>query len=151
MPAAITWDLDEVMSRVTVDSNGCWLWNKAIHPTGYAMVNRKGRTQVAHRFVYELLVGPIGDGLDLDHRCHTEDPTCPGGRTCKHRSCVNPDHMEPVEPLVNHRRGRRFEQTGARTHCPQGHPYSGWNLINYGGRRYCRACIYARTNARRAS
>src|ERR1051326_2493639 len=37
----------------------------------------------AHRFVYELLVGPVPDGLVLDHLCRV-------------KNCVNPAHLEPV-------------------------------------------------------
>lgn len=151
MSAAITWDRDQVLSRVSIDPDtGCWNWAKSIHPTGYAMVGHRGKTSVAHRFVYQLLVGPIADGLELDHRCHTEDLTCPGGRSCKHRSCVNPDHLEPMAPLDNCMVGRSFAPINkAKTHCPQNHPYSGWNLITYRGRRYCRACTYARRAAAR--
>lgn len=151
-PAAITWNLNEVTDRVVVDeTTGCWNWAKAIHPTGYATVKRGGISQVAHRFVYELLVGPISEGLELDHRCHTDDQTCAGGKTCKHRSCVNPAHLEPVDPLTNYQRGRAFVVNTTKTECPQGHPYEGRNLIKYRGRRYCRACTYARRTAARAS
>lgn len=72
-------------------------------------------------------------------------------RSCKHRSCVNPEHQEPVEPLVNYQRGRAYQANTGKTRCPQGHDYSGWNVITYRGRRYCRACMYARRAAARAS
>ena len=37
------------------------------------------------------------------------------------------------------------------THCPQGHPYSGDNLIYDAGKRKCKTCVYARNRARRVS
>lgn len=84
-----------------------------------------------HRVVYELVVGPIPDGMQLDH-------------LCRQRACCNPDHLEPVTCLVNVRRGIGH---GSETHCPKGHPYSGENLQihqNKGGpRRVCKQCRHA--------
>ena len=50
---------------------------------------------LAHVVAYEFTVGPVPDGLDLDHMCHNADPTCPGGRACLHRRCCNPGHLLP--------------------------------------------------------
>ena len=77
-----------------VDASGdCWLWTGYITPLGYGTltVRRLGRGFKAHRLVYELLVGPIPVGLELDH-------------LCRNTRCVNPDHLEPVTHAENMRR-----------------------------------------------
>src|SRR6188472_1096483 len=58
----------------------CWVWNGAVRTTGYGQFSR---CTFAHRLSYETHVGPIPDGLDIDHLCGV-------------RLCVNPDHLEPV-------------------------------------------------------
>jgi hypothetical protein len=98
----------------------CWPWTGCLNRGGYGLINggpaRKGRSLGAHRVVYELSVGPIPEGMHLDHTCHTNDPVCRGG-PCTHRRCVNPAHLEPVEPPEN---GRRVP-VARRTLCPYGH------------------------------
>ncbi len=122
---------------------GCWNWYGYVDKDGYGKFcyNTKG-TRIdarAHRFGYEKLIGPIPDGLVTDHLCRVRD-------------CVNPWHLEPVTQIENVRRGLVSEVTTRRnaaiTHCPQGHEYSGWNLMRYGKRRFCRKCLY-RSNRRR--
>ena len=70
----------------------CWIWQLAIDQDGYGQVSINGRNLQAHRFYYEQSIGPIPDGLLLDHLCRV-------------RCCVNPDHLEPVTTLENTRRG----------------------------------------------
>lgn len=104
---------------------GCWLWVASCQPSGYGQIRRGKTTALAHRVAYELLVGPIGDGLDLDHLCRV-------------RSCVNPAHLEPVTRRENARRGLRGVLLVA---CPKGHPYSDQNTyICPDGSRRCRTC-----------
>lgn len=94
--------------RVDRRPAGCWLWTGTIAPNGYGYFAIKGRSQQAHRVAYELLVGPIPDGLDLDHLCRV-------------RACVNPDHLEPVTRSENNRRGfeaRKAEAIAAGTWVP---------------------------------
>lgn len=109
-----------------VDVGDCWVWNGALTQTGYGNVALPGRrTTKAHRWVWENLVGPIPDGLELDHLCLVT-------------LCVNPDHLEPVTPEVN--RQRRWT---ARTQwCKRGHDMRDpANLqITRRGTRQCRAC-----------
>jgi hypothetical protein len=65
----------------------------------------------AHRWAYEDAYGPIPYGLTIDHTCHTNDPDCPGGDTCPHRSCVNARHLEAVDDEENRRRARTRRRT----------------------------------------
>lgn len=76
-------------SKVVRDDDGlyCWPWI-ASTAHGYGQINRDGRPRMAHRVAYELLVGPIPEGLDLDHLCSTP-------------RCCNPSHLEPVTRGVN--------------------------------------------------
>lgn len=112
----------------------CWGWTGVIHHTGYAMFKIDGQNIGAHRWSYETFVGSIPDGFQIDH-------------LCRNRSCVNPDHLEPVTQAENVRRGLRGELL---THCPRGHPYEGDNLIHTARQRYCRACRDMKYRERRA-
>jgi hypothetical protein len=107
-----------------IDPSGdCWEWTGSLNK-GYGQWSAR----MAHRLVWEVLVGPIPDGLTLDH-------------LCRNSRCVNPDHLEPVTQAENNRRGYGWPAANARkTHCPEGHPYSGRNLILFRGSRYCREC-----------
>jgi hypothetical protein len=79
-------------SRVDKDGpNGCWLWTGVHIGAGYGQASLNGVRQVAHRVAYELTVGPVPEGLQLDH-------------LCRNRGCVNPDHLEPVTASENKRR-----------------------------------------------
>lgn len=80
-----------------VDIHGCWNWQLKIDQRGYGVVRREGRVVGnvrAHRWVYEQVVGPISEGMVLDHRC-------------RNRRCVNPAHLEPVTHVENCRRGAK--------------------------------------------
>jgi hypothetical protein len=72
----------------------CWIWQTAAREAGYAITTR-GRW---HRLMYEEHRGQIPDGLVLDHLCRV-------------KSCVNPDHLEPVTQITNCRRGRQAKLT----------------------------------------
>lgn len=87
--------------------NGCWLRGGSTS-RGYAYFNvGNNRLVPAHRYAYELFVGPIPWWLDIDHTCHNTDQTCEGGQSCHHRRCCNPAHLEAVTHRENLRRGRR--------------------------------------------
>jgi HNH endonuclease len=88
-------------------TDGCWLWTGGCNEKGYGYFGGSGITTVrAHIWSWRHVNGPVPKGLQLDHRCHNADPSCPGGVDCLHRKCVNPKHLEPVTPRINARRGR---------------------------------------------
>ena len=119
---------------------GCWLWTGYVGEDGYGQFSVNGKGRRAHRVSYELHVGPIPEGMTLDHRCHNSDDSCPGG-VCTHRRCVNPGHLEVVTNVENVMRGKGFAAEEARqTHCKYGHEFTPENTYVYRKMRYCRTC-----------
>jgi hypothetical protein len=111
-------------------NTGCWLWTGARDANGYGRIAvGNGRWRSAHRVTYELAVGPVPAGLELDH-------------LCQQRACRSPYHLEPVTHRENMRRGNGPMARKARqTHCLHGHPLTGANLrIRQAGLRQCRTC-----------
>lgn len=129
-----------IRARV-VESSGCWLFTGQTDRKGYARLKITGTTVsvFAHRYMWELVNGPVPEGLQLDH-------------LCRRRNCVNPAHLEPVTSLENSRRSPDW--TGNRTHCPAGHPYSEENTLQVESRgmttRTCRTCRIAANRRYRA-
>ncbi|MFI5649963.1 HNH endonuclease signature motif containing protein [Streptomyces anulatus] len=116
---------------------GCILRTSGIDRDGYSLIREgSGKTRRAHRVAYELLVGPIPSGLHLDHLCHTEDASCPGGPACLHRRCINPRHLDPVTNAENAARS----VNARKTHCTNGHEFTAANTRIDRGHRVCRAC-----------
>lgn len=124
-----------------VDKSGdCWLWTSALSK-GYGQFAIDGVQRRAHRLAYTWLVGPIPEGLSLDHLCHGWDATCNLREKCPHRRCVNPAHLEPVPRGVNAMRGHGpWAENARKTHCLRGHELAGENLYLWHGHRICRAC-----------
>lgn len=117
----------------------CWLWTGPTAGQGrYGMFYVGGGRQnqhreYAHRWSYELLVGPIPDGMEIDH-------------LCRNRLCVNPAHLEPVKHAENHRRraGIKHGPYNVGETCKHGHPRTPENVgINTYGYRFCRPCARA--------
>jgi hypothetical protein len=142
-------DIGERLMKYSIPepNSGCWLWLASISNNGYGQITSgyvldgDRRTRWAHRVSYETFVGRIPEGLDLDHLCRV-------------RSCINPQHLEPVTRSENSLRGIGWTTGGAewnrrKTHCHKGHPYSGSNLYicPTRGTRACKIC--QRDNVRR--
>lgn len=130
-----------------VDRRGpdeCWPWTGAAHGGGYGQLHVNGGPRTAHRVIHELQHGPVPAGFHVDHTCHNQDTTCPGGDDCWHRKCCNPAHLEAVPAVENTLRSPHtfVSQNLAKTHCPRGHAYEGANLyvVPKTGHRQCRAC-----------
>ncbi len=108
--------------RIEVDPVfGCWLWTGKLDKDGYAAGH-------LHRRVYELLVGPIGVGLLLDH-------------LCRRRRCVRPVHLEPVTNAVNQLRSNPRRRLTRRT-CPAGHDLGVHAMVSPEGGKICRKCSW---------
>jgi hypothetical protein len=116
-----------------VDKTGdCWEWTGSRNGDGYGTYSVGGKTHRAHRYAYEIVVGPIPEGKQLDH-------------LCRNPPCVNPAHLEPVTSRENTLRGFGACGTNARkTHCKNGHEFTPENTRyrrrgDYIGRE-CVAC-----------
>lgn len=122
-------------------TSDCWNWVGAVSGHGYGNFKAGPRYAMAHRFAYELLVGSIPEGLQIDH-------------LCRNRRCVNPDHLEPVAARENVRRGEtplaNRLRSAQMTHCHRGHPRTPQNLYVYGTKKMCKPCCLESTRQRRA-
>ena len=109
-------------------TNECWLWTGHLS-RGYGRFTIAKRSYLAHRLSYELHIGLIPEGLQIDHLCRV-------------RHCVNPHHLEPVTCRENLLRGTGFVAIQSRrTHCPQGHEYTKANTrLSKQNERHCRKC-----------
>jgi len=119
----------------------CWEWRGQKLWSGYGRffvwAPGGGGKRPAHRVAYELFIGPVPAGLDLDH-------------LCRNRGCVNPDHLEPVTRRTNLLRGNTIPARKARqTHCCRGHEFNAANTkLRPNGTRFCLRCYDLRNPAR---
>jgi HNH endonuclease len=129
--------LDRLATKVLI-GDGCWEWIGAKNGAGYGRlakprVQGQPRTQTyAHRLMYELLVGPIPEGMELDHLC----ARWAGGLG---PSCVRPDHLRPAD--------RRMQlEHMVKDACVNGHPFDEVNtyIRKDNGKKMCRACVRER-------
>jgi hypothetical protein len=140
-------DLPAAIRRRVTTTGDCWVvsgWTtgpKGNEYPGYRPPGRRnangGRLTVrVHRWVYEVLVGPVPDGLVVEH-------------LCEERRCCNPAHLEVVTQRVNVLRGRSPQALNERkTECPRGHRYDYVDPRGYRGCKRCRADAERRRRAR---
>lgn len=123
----------------------CHVWHGGTQGSGYGTFYLDGRHIGAHVAAYILSGKPVPEGSELDHLCHPGDGSCLRA-TCRHRLCVNPDHLEPVTRRENMRRGNTFVAANlAKTHCLRGHeltPENTYVKVLPDGResRQCHEC-----------
>ncbi len=113
---------DRFLSRIT-ESGDCWLFDVNT-VSAYKTFKHQGREWRAHRWSYTRFVGPIPDGLQLDH-------------TCENKSCVRPEHLEPVTNAENQRR-----RVMRAVRCKNGHDLTapGAYRLTSTGARFCKQC-----------
>jgi hypothetical protein len=135
MPVPKRPNIERFLDKIEF-TESCWPWKAAMLQNGYGTfgtasdVPGRLRTVYAHRYSYELFVGPIPDGLVIDH-------------LCRNRLCVNPDHLRAVTRWTNNMENtvNPIALNPDKAHCPQGHPYNEANThITKKGHRKCRAC-----------
>lgn len=111
----------------------CFTYGNA-KPSEYAHFAGKS----VHRLAYVRWVGPIPDGLELDHLCRV-------------RSCCRPSHLEAVTHRENTLRSpiTPAARNAKKTHCDYGHEFTVENTYRMrAGGRSCRACIARRKAAK---
>lgn len=134
---------DRIKAKVKIDENGCWVWQlRCHHKERYGIIAIDSKPKLVHRVSYETFVGPIPEGLQLDH-------------LCRNRPCCNPAHLEPVTPRENIRRSpiHISVRQAAKTHCVHGHEFTPENTYRFttGGKtqRACRTCARERYASKR--
>lgn len=123
-----------LQAKLVENENGCLEFTGYLTPKGYGQIRvggRSGGSHLTHRVAWELVNGPIEDGLFVCHKC--DNP-----------SCCNVDHLflgsnaDNVADMVA--KGRHWAH--GRTSCKRGHPFDDENTrINATtGSRFCHAC-----------
>ena len=121
---------EKLQHYVEEGDGGCWLWTGAL-VGGYGVLQLEGRLQKAHRLSYAEYVGPIPDGLTIDHLCRV-------------KRCIRPEHLEPVTSGENTRRHHDGR-------CKKGHVMDKLTKRGKRGpRRYCSTCRSEYLKKRRA-
>lgn len=120
---------------------GCWAWSGARGSGGYGMHwIGDGVSRVAHRVAFQIVRGPIQEGLTLDH-------------LCRNRQCVNPAHLDPCTAGENASRSPNapYWVKARQTHCKRGHEFNDSNTYVKSGRRSCRECAALLSRLRRSA
>jgi len=121
-------DIARFWSKVE-KTDGCWLWQAAlVRKYGMFRLVQDGKQimRKAHRIAYQLIKGPVPNGMRLDHTCHVE-------------ACVNPDHLRPVTAKQNSE-----NRAGANANSKSGVRGVSWNrlsnkwivTVGHNGKRY---------------
>jgi len=126
--------LAKLLGRIVHSASGCWEF-PSNNGNGYGRLRHCGRMLYAHRVSYELHVGPVPEGMQIDH-------------LCRNRRCVNPEHLDAVSQAENLQRA-----AASITACPAGHAYDQKNTTfkdtETGRHRRCAECHRAQERSRR--
>lgn len=132
-------DLEElkriILSQVTLNTNGCWIWNGVLNGQQYGGISIKPYLSLRIHRVSLKLFKPdeyvIGE--DVLHKCNET-------------FCINPDHLYSGDSTQNHRDTVKAgnHPQAKKTHCPQGHLLFGDNLYVNSKRRHCKLCAKRR-------
>lgn len=134
--------LDHILERVVTPRPDCRIWVRATRH-GYGCISIDGQMKQVHRVVWELVNGPIPDGMTIDHLCRV-------------KACVNPEHLEVVTQAENVARAVPFRPRSSttrrstvtptlRSECLNGHEYTDDNTReDRQGRRVCIECLRKR-------
>ena len=141
---------DRVVPRIerrqVMGPDGCVVSTYSVGSHGYAQVGwtENGRTvmHLVHRLVYQVVYGPVPDGMTVDH-------------ICRNRRCVNWMHLR----LLSNRVNATLNGNALKTHCKRGHEFTPENTrYNTAGYRECVTCrrkqvreAMARARARKAA
>lgn len=141
--------LERFMDKIElIPFHECWEWISNINSSGYGTI-WDNSSQLAHRVAWRLFKGEIPDGMMVLHHCDN-------------RACVNPGHLFVGDAVDNTwdmlSKGRYIQPANygadfqrAKTHCPAGHPYSGYNLRRVSSGRQCRTCHNTKRREARAA
>jgi hypothetical protein len=118
-----TWqEVERRLSERSVRSGACLLWTGVLTYSGYGQISIRDKKDNAHRAAYRVWVGPIPEGLEIDHLCNV-------------RNCIEPTHLEAVTHAENIR--RRYAR---QVECVNGHRLAETAYLSIRGSRVCRAC-----------
>ena len=114
----------------------CWLWTGPLKGK-YGGARLDGKSVYAHRLAYELAIGPIPDGLTIDHLCET-------------KLCCRPEHLEAVTQQENNQRGWNNRITENYL-CGHSRNADNTYVISRGKGRICRQCALTDSRNRYAA